>query len=533
MHIKRMSVLLVFLVASALILPACDTAAPGETLTIVSGSENETLEPIIQEWANQNGHPVEMTYMGSVDIARMLQSGSVIYDAIWPANSLWLYYGDTHNLVKYEESIMRSPVVFGLKRSVAERLGWIDKDIYMNDILEAAETGEIRFMMTSATQSNSGASFYFGALTAFAGSPEVLTEEHLEDPDVKDKIKRILGTIDRSSGSSGWLKSLFLDEYLRFDAMVNYEALVIETNLELEQSGREPLYAIYPVDGLAIADSPLGYIDHDNEKKEEVFLALQEHLLSETVQAELLKHGRRVSLVGMSLENADTSVFRSEWGIDVKKVIQPIRFPNQEVIQEALELYQVAFRRPSCTAYVLDFSGSMSGEGENDLKAAMRTLLDQDIAREYLLQGHPQDLTMIVLFNESVMNRSNLEEWTVRGSDPEKMRALYQKIENTSAGGETNIFGSAQWTLEQLYEARSRECLPAVILMTDGQDNQGSFDTFEQYANTTENDIPVFAITFGDASEEQLQLITNHTHARIFHGQEDLVAAFRKAKGYN
>ena len=33
--------------------------------------------------------------------------------------------------------------------------------------------------------------------------------------------------------------------------MVNYESVVIETNQELLKEGREPLYAIYPVDGLA------------------------------------------------------------------------------------------------------------------------------------------------------------------------------------------------------------------------------------------------------------------------------------------
>src|SRR5262245_66696516 len=115
--------------------------------------------------------------------------------------------------------------------------------------------------MTSATQSNSGASAYLGYLHAFAGSPEVLTLAHLQAPQVQEQIRRFLGTVHRHTGSSGWLVDLLVEHYERFDAMVNYEALVIEANQKLVVRGIEPLFVFYPTDGLAIADSPLVYID--------------------------------------------------------------------------------------------------------------------------------------------------------------------------------------------------------------------------------------------------------------------------------
>src|SRR5207248_497874 len=149
-----------------------------------------------------------------------LEGGAPGYDAVWPANSLWIDLGDKGHVVKHQASIMRSPVVFGVKKSVAAKLGWVGKDVPVEQILRAAQAGRLRFMMTSATQSNSGASAYLGFLYAFAGRPEVLTQAHLKDPKVRDRIKRILGTVDRSSGSSGWLKDLFLQKYDRYDAMV-------------------------------------------------------------------------------------------------------------------------------------------------------------------------------------------------------------------------------------------------------------------------------------------------------------------------
>ena len=62
-------------------------------------------------------------------------------------------------------------------------------------------------------------------------------------------------------------------------------------------------------------------------------------------------------------------------------------FPTEDVIQEALTLYQTSFKKPSYTVFALDFSGSMTGDGEEELKKAISTLLDQEKAKEYLLQA--------------------------------------------------------------------------------------------------------------------------------------------------
>ncbi len=531
---KLVSTCLVLIVTS--LIAACGaigSTPENRTLRIVSGSENRTLEPIITEWAEANNYAIEVDYQGSVDISRMLQAGSTQYDAVWPANTLWLAFGDTQGLVEHETSIMRSPVVFALKRPVAENLGWLDQPVTMADILDAAERGDIRFMMTSATQSNSGASFYFAALSAFAGSPEVITMDDLESDAVQDQIKRILGTVDRSSGSSGWLKDLFLETYDLYDGMVNYEALVIEANQELANSGRQPLVAIYPEDGLAIADSPLGYISTSGEEKEAIFLELQEFLLTDEAQAQLLAQGRRAGNIGLQLDSVDTSVFRPEWNIDVQQVIQPIRFPTTDVIAEALDLYQTSFRRPSCTVIAVDRSGSMDGDGERNANAGLRTILNQQSASQFLIQATPNDVTTVILFNDRVINITNLEDWTVEGNDADALNRLYTRAESIDSGGGTNIFGTAREALVWLDKVRTDECLPSVILMTDGEDNEGQESTLNTHLNNSENDIPIFVITFGGAREDQVQPFVDRTTGRIFDGRSDLIGAFRSAKGYN
>ena len=102
---------------------------PRTELKIVSGSENEALEPLIMDWASDNRVDVTVSYKGSVDISRILGEGtSGEFDAVWPANSLWIELGDTGKVVHHDASILRSPVVLGVKRSIAEKLGWQGRD---------------------------------------------------------------------------------------------------------------------------------------------------------------------------------------------------------------------------------------------------------------------------------------------------------------------------------------------------------------------------------------------------------------------
>lgn len=91
----------------------------GDTVRILSGSENQELEEIIEDCADKAGVRIEMDYKGSVDIMRELQGGADGYDAVWPASSMWISLGDTGHLVKHSQSVSLTPVVFGIRQSLA------------------------------------------------------------------------------------------------------------------------------------------------------------------------------------------------------------------------------------------------------------------------------------------------------------------------------------------------------------------------------------------------------------------------------
>lgn len=533
-YMKRFAVLLLTVSVILTAFSGCNSGGTGDSgadtvlgsgsraLRIISGSENAELEPILEEFAKQENIRIEMTYQGSLDIMRLLEEEEIPYDAVWPASSLWLSVGDTGHRIKHAESISITPVVFGIRKSLAEELGFAGREVSVNDLLRAIQSGELRFCMTSATQSNSGASAYIGFLYALLGNPEVITEADLQNESLKTQMKELLSGVDRSSGSSDWLKDMFLEG--NYDAMVNYECLIIQANRELEERGQEPLYAVYPYDGLSIADSPLGYVDKGDDNQEELFLKLQEYLLSEEAQNEIQQTGRRSGYTGVSQENRD--VFRSDWGLQPDRVLSPMKMPAADVLFECLNLYQTDFRKPSLTVYCLDYSGSMSGAGNQQLVQAMEQLLIQENARKNFLQASENEVNILIPFNDGV-----IDTYTAEGSGGQ-LEALYDEVKNQPVGGGTDMYTAAARGIEMLKEYDLSRYTPAMILLTDGQSGGSIYDFESAYAELG-TDIPVFSIMFGEADETQLEELAQYTNARVFDGRENLTEAFRSVKGYN
>jgi Ca-activated chloride channel family protein len=225
-------------------------------------------------------------------------------------------------------------------------------------------------------------------------------------------------------------------------------------------------------------------------------------------------------------------VFNPDWGIDIQRILNPIRVPAVPVVEEALNLYQTSFRKPSLTAYVLDYSGSMQGEGIEQLKKAMRTLLDQDIAKTFLLQSSPEDLTLIIPFNSQV-----IDTFQAQGNDQALLKGLLHKVETLEPGGGTNMYlATAQAIKAMKTHAASGKYHASVIVMSDGV-SEGNLQQLQTMLTNNginqDTAIPVFTILFGKAKKEQMQELAHAMSGRMFDGRTDVVKAFREARGYN
>lgn len=501
-------------------------AGSGDPLKIVAGSEMKVLEPIFETYAKESGKRIAIDYLGSLDIMRLLDNKDNPYDAVWPASLLWLNMGDKNHVLKHMETIAVTPVIFGIRASLAKELGLADRnDVTMAEIEKCISDGKLKFAMTSATQSNSGASAYLAFLTALSDTPkDGISKEDLENPKLQERITKFLTGVNRSSGSSNWLVDLFLKG--GFDAMVNYEQLIIQTNQQLVAKGQEPLTAIYPVDGISLSDSPLAYVDKGNEKKEKDFLDFQNYLLSNAGQAQIERTGKRNAFGKVSKQNQ--GLYKKEWGIQPDRLLAPIRLPQNAVITQALDLYQTSFKKPAYTIYVLDYSGSMRGVGYNAMMYALQEILLPENAKKDLLLGTSKDKTVLVPF-ASYVHR----EKEAIGSDQTE---LYNYAKDFQPRGGTSLYEALDYAMD--YYAKHAELLqnyiPAIVLMTDGQAN-GSM-TFEDFNRSYEEKnlgIPIFPILFGSADEDEMKRLAELTKARTFDGRENLIQAFRAVKGYN
>jgi Ca-activated chloride channel family protein len=510
----------------ALALAAC--SAPGPQFTILSGSENDVLEPLVQEFCQSRRATCTVRYQGSLDIALALKAGNdPEADAVWPAASIWIDMFDTARRVKSVKSIAQMPVILGVRRSKAQALGWIGAKVTTKDILAAVEGGRLKFLMTSATQSNSGAAAYLAMLAAGIGKPDLIESGDLDKAEVLSTVRSLLRGVERSSGSSGWLADLYRDGErtgAHYEAMWNYEAVIKETNDKLTASGIEPLYAIYPEDGVSIGDSPLGFVDRGRRREVEGFFAdLQAFLLKSETQARIAATGRRVELGRAAPINADALT-----NVNPGRALTVVRPPEPAVIQKALALYQEALRRPSLTALCLDLSGSMQGHGEKQLLDAMQFLLTPARTREMLVQWSKEDRILVLPFSDHVL-------WTATatGDEAEQAGLLAKALELRAEGG-TDFYtcgARALAAMKPLLDGGQH--LPAIVIMTDGK-SQGAMSTFEAAWRADGRRVPVFGVTFGDSADRsQLDTLATLTGGRVFDGTKSLTQAFRAVRGYN
>ena len=498
-----------------------DISKKDTTFTIISSQENKNLENIITDYAKEKGYDIDIEYAGTLDIMHKLNNGEK-YDAVWLSNSIWSYMLDSSVSLTNSKCTSITPVIFGIKKSKATELGFTGKTIYTQDIVQAISDGKLKFSMSNPTVTNSGASAYLGMLYTLAGNPEVITKDILENEELKEKLTTLFSGMERSSGDEDYLEELFLNG--NYEAVVAYESSIININKKLVARGEEPLYAIYPVDGVSISDSPFGYIDKKDSYKKEIFTDLQSFILSNEGQKLLQEKGKRTWYGGIS-NTVDKTIFNPDWGIDTTQYISPIKYPSTEVIKLALNLYQNELRKPVHVVFCLDYSGSMAGTGITQLRNAMNYILTEKAANDFI-QFAKGDKIDIVPFNTYVYTN-----WST--NDGTKTESLLENINNSEVSGMTALYPACQKAIELLKDEDTEKYNLSVVLMTDGEGNVGRYDDLYAEYIKLNKDIPIYSIMFGEARISQLNQIANLSNAKVFDGKTDLIRAFKEVRGYN
>ncbi len=490
-------------------------------IRILSSFENETFENDIKAYASKENIDVYFKYMGDIDIVDELNNNAKAYDAVWISNSMWLYMLDNPYLYSELKSTSISPVIFGIKKSKAQQLGLIGKDVTNNEIVKLIQDKKISYVMSSVTRTNTGATAYFGFINSLTGNPEVLSVEHLKDKKLQEDLRTIFSGVKRVSGDEDYLKEMFLNNS-EYEAVIADEGALIEINKQLQKQGKETLYFIYPSDGVAINDSAFALLSSNEEKKAK-FLKIQSYLLEDEGRQLLDSKGKR-TWYGGTKDDTDKNVFNPEWGINTSKTLLVTKYPSKNVMNEALNLYVNLLRKPTHVVFCLDFSGSMAGSRMDELKDSMSYILDAEKTAKDRLQFSEYDKITIIMFESEV--RTPI---TTSGNKTDELR---RTINSSYSGGATALFPAVQTALRVL-EDNKDDYTKVVIAMTDGEANVGNYEQLQTYYRNHKLDIPIYSIAFGDSSERDLNRMSELSNGKTFNGKTGLLQAFKEVRGYN
>ena len=130
------------------------------TFRILASTSTDKMDDKLIKYGKKNGIKVEIEHHGDLEIVDILNTDSSPYDAVWISNSIWLYMLDNSYLTTDSKSIVIDPVVMAIEKSKAEELGFVGTDVYNKDILTAIKDGKLKYVMSSVTKTNTGATSY-------------------------------------------------------------------------------------------------------------------------------------------------------------------------------------------------------------------------------------------------------------------------------------------------------------------------------------------------------------------------------------
>ena len=519
---RRLAVLLAAVLLLPGLLAAC-TADEGHTLHVLAGSELRDLEPLLPDIERATGVKLVPSYIGTLEGAEQIAAGVEDIDAAWFSHGKYLsLLPGAGSKIVAQEKIMLSPVIIGVKQSVAQGFGWLNNpEVTWKDIQQKAAEGSFHFAMTNPAASNSGFTALVGVATALSGSSDAIDTGNIDEAALKEFFKGQTLT----AGSSGFLADDYVRQQASIDGIINYESVLMGLNAGGKLS--EPLTLIYPKEGIITADYPLMLLNGD---KRDSFDKVVEYLRTPDIQRRLMTDtARRPVIPGVPLDARFPT-----------QVLVELPFPSQlDTIDALLTVYLDQIRKPASAIFVLDTSGSMDGERLDSLKESLKALtgLDTSVTGKFARFRANEDVTFIT-FNTTV---DQVQTFTIDDTDPNSpsMQAIRTFVDGLFASGNTAIYSalSEAYSSIESQQAQNPDRLYSIVLMTDGEYNEGiDPGTFgSQYGALPDQvkAVHVYPILFGDANSDAMADIATLTGGRVFDATStELNTIFKQIRGY-
>ncbi|MDT7581928.1 MAG: Ca-activated chloride channel [Pseudonocardiales bacterium] len=508
---------------------------PATTLRVLAGSELADLAPVLERAAQATGIKVAFDFTGTLAGADQVASGAADagHDAIWFSSNRYLALRpEAQARLATSAEVMSSPVVLGLRRSVAQRLRFVGRPVGWSEIAEAAGARRFTYGMTDPSASNTGFSAVVAVSTALVGSGAALDEKQAAS--TTPALTDFFAAQTLSAGSSGYLQDAFArratgaDPGEPVDGLINYESVLLGMNAS--RTLPEPLELIYPSDGVVTADYPFTALASASPSAKDLHRRLTAYLRTPEVQREIMTGGHwRPAVPGVALA--------PEFGA---ATLVELPFPTRpEVVDTLLTSWFDKVRRPSRTIYVLDVSGSMA---EDDRIGALRRALtglagaDDSLVGQYRRFRAREEVTLLPFSTVPAAPTT----YTVGKDDPgPTLRQISDAATALVPEGGTAIYDG----LESAYRVAGQQIaadpdrFTSIVLMTDGENSSGSdlaaFRAFAAARPEAVRGVPVFPVLFGESDTGEMEEVATLTGGRTFDARSgSLSSAFTEIRGH-
>jgi Ca-activated chloride channel family protein len=505
-------------------LTGCSVGKPDDahTLTVLAGSELKDLEPIFADMEKATGIHLALTYIGTLEGAEKIDGGDTS-DVAWFSHGKYLsLLPNAGKKIVEQNKIMLSPVIIGVKQSVADRFGWTNNpNVTWKDIEAKAADGSFHFAMTNPAASNSGFTALVGVASALSGSSDAIDTGTID----KNALRAFFKGQTLTAGSSGFLADTYVRQQGDVDGIINYESVLMSLNAGGKL--KEPLTLIYPSEGIVTADYPMMLL---NKAKQDAYDKVVAYLRGPDVQKRIMTDTlRRPAIPGIPLDPRFSTATLIE-----------LPFPSKlDTINALITAYLDEVRKPATAIFVLDTSGSMQGDRLNNLQQAMDALTgtDTSLTGQFSRFRARESVTIITFSNQVHDTRTfTIDDTQPQGSD---MQAIRSYVDGLSAGGGTAIYDALETAYQQVtqQQATDPDRLYSIVLMTDGENNAGAdFNGFQaDYTGLPQaaKDVHVYPVLFGDAKQSDMQSIADLTGGKLFDATSDsLETIFKQIRGY-
>ncbi|MBC7232123.1 MAG: VWA domain-containing protein [Chloroflexi bacterium] len=420
------------------------------------------------------------------------------FQALCPDSSIWFTQLDSEWLAQQQSEsplvgettrFAVSPVVIAMWADVARSLGYPGKAIGWADLLQAARTNPNFKWSHPSTSSASGllatlATFYAGAnKTRGLTIEDVTAESTIAYVSALEKTVRYYG-----EGERAVIQQVAEKGHAYLDAFIVQEQLLIQFNLK----NKEKLVAIYPVEGTMWADHPLAFLERSETTAEQrmAYRSFRDFLLSPDIQALVLAHGYRPTDLSIALDTPNSPI-KAENGVDPTQPKTTLQIPGPSVIEIVREVWQYTKRKTN-VYLVADVSGSMQGEKLEQAREAFLTFLDS-------IKGE-QERVGLIMFSSDVYEVVPLAELA---TNRQTLRSI---IADLSAGGDTSLLDAINLAYERLQQKQDRERINAIVVMTDGKENDSQISLREltnrlRQGNASGLPVVVFCVAYGDDAD--------------------------------